>query len=64
MKKICPYVTVFARVVPRQKEKILAAMKAAGLNTLMCGDGTNDGKVLVFLDLFNHPILIQKTYHL
>ncbi|KJE93443.1 ATPase type 13A [Capsaspora owczarzaki ATCC 30864] len=37
-----PFIHVFARVTPDQKEAIVVAMKNAGYVTLMCGDGTND----------------------
>ena len=34
--------TVFGRVTPEQKKKLLAAMKAAGHTVAMAGDGVND----------------------
>ena len=37
-----PYVTIFARTMPDQKEGIVAGLKSLGKTTLMCGDGTND----------------------
>lgn len=39
---IIPYVSVFARTSPQQKELIINVFKAKGFTTLMCGDGTND----------------------
>jgi cation-transporting ATPase 13A1 len=39
---ILPYVYVWARVSPAQKEWVLAGLKLQGYTTLMCGDGTND----------------------
>jgi len=40
--QLCPYVVLFARVSPAQKEEIVLALNDAGMFTLMCGDGTND----------------------
>ena len=34
------HVRVYARTAPDQKEKIVNSMRAAGLRTMMCGDGT------------------------
>ncbi|KAJ0412216.1 hypothetical protein ATCC90586_005829 [Pythium insidiosum] len=42
MTTVAPFVSVFARTSPQQKEQILLAMNLAGKTTLMCGDGTND----------------------
>lgn len=39
---LLPYIGVYARMSPQQKELILMALNAFGYITLMCGDGTND----------------------
>ncbi len=43
--------TIFARVLPHQKEKIIATYKQAGLYTGMVGDGVNDALALKQSDL-------------
>ena len=50
MKKL-PKVSVFARVTPEDKMKIIQAYKKAGVIVAMTGDGVNDAPSLVAADL-------------
>jgi cation-transporting ATPase 13A1 len=64
LRALCPQVTIFARVSPAQKEAIVLALNAAGLYTLMCGDGTNDVGALktahVGVSIVNSPELERR----
>jgi manganese-transporting P-type ATPase len=57
--RLCPFVNVFARTSPQQKEHIIIALNRAGKTTVMCGDGTNDVGALkrahVGVSIVNNP---------
>ena len=40
--RVVPFISVYARHSPQQKEAVIAALNHAKFHTMMCGDGTND----------------------
>jgi cation-transporting ATPase 13A1 len=65
LKTLSPLVSIFARVSPQQKERVLLALNDSGAFTLMCGDGTNDVGALkaahVGVSIVNNPKLETKV---
>eukprot|EP00981_Chlorochromonas_danica_P003785 scaffold691_cov181-Ochromonas_danica.AAC.38 len=65
LKSVCPHISIFARVSPQQKERIVLSYNESGVFSLMCGDGTNDVGALkaahVGVSIVNNPKLESKV---